>query len=52
MGGRKAEDGGDICIADYVQLIYVQLIHAAAWQKQTQHCKAITLQLKKRYFFM
>lgn len=28
MGGRKAEDGGDICMADYVQLI-----RAAAWQK-------------------
>ena len=47
MGGRKAEDGGDLCIADYVQLIC-----AAAWQKQIQHCKAITLQFKKRYFFM
>ena len=47
MVGRKAEDGAEICIADYVQLI-----RAAAWQKRTQLCKAISLQFKKRSFFM
>ena len=27
-------------------LIYLWLIHADVWQKPTQYCKAITLQLK------
>ena len=37
-GGRKLQEGGDICIpmADYVDV----------WQKLSQYCKAIILQLK------
>ena len=27
--------------------MYLWLIHVVVWQKTTQHCKAITLQLKK-----
>ena len=27
--------------------VYLWLIHVAAWQKSTQYCKAIILQLKK-----
>ena len=27
--------------------VYLRLIHAVIWQKPTQHCKAIILQLKK-----
>ena len=30
-----------------VTCIYIQLIHVVVWQKTTQHCKAIVLQLKK-----
>ena len=26
--------------------VYLRLIHADVWQKPTQHCKAIVLQLK------
>ena len=26
--------------------VYLQLIHVAVWEKPTQHCKAIILQLK------
>ena len=36
----KAQEGGDICI--------LQLIHIVVQQKPAQHCKAITLELKKR----
>ena len=28
------------------------LIHAVVWQKPTQYCKAIILQLKKKFFLM
>ena len=37
-GGREAQEGGDICmpVADHVDV----------WQKPTQYCKAIILQLK------
>ena len=31
--------------------IYPWLIHADVWQKPTQHCKAIALQLKINKFF-
>ena len=31
--------------------IYLWLIHAAVWQKPTQYCKAIILQLKINKFF-
>jgi len=31
--------------------IYIQLIHFAVKQKQTQHCKAIILKLKKKKKF-
>ena len=37
MAGRS--EGGDVCI---------QLIHVGVWQKPTQCCKAIILQLKKK----
>ena len=36
-GGRKVQEGGDIC--------HLWLIHGVIWQKPTQHCKAIILQL-------
>ena len=40
QGGRwEVEEGGDICI-------YLWLIHVDVWQKPTQYCKAIILQLK------
>ena len=42
-GGRKAQEGGDI--------IYLWLIHVNIWQKPTQYCKAIILQLKEIFFF-
>ena len=38
--GRRLKREG-ICV-------YIQLIHVAVEQKLTQHCKAITLQLKKK----
>lgn len=31
--------------------VYLRLIHVDAWQKSAQHCKAITLQLKKIHIF-
>ena len=37
-GGRKAQGEGTYG--------YLWLIHAAVWQKPTQHCQAIILQLK------
>ena len=37
--GRKFQEGGDICI-------YIWLIHVDIWQKPTQYCKTIVLQLK------
>ena len=40
-GGREVHEGGDICIP---------LIHVDTWQKPTQHCKAIILQLKVNTF--
>ena len=30
--------------------VYLWLIHVAVWQKPTQHCKAIILQLKRKIF--
>ena len=38
-GQREVQEGGDLCI---------QLIHVDVWQKPTQCCKAIILQLKKK----
>ena len=37
-GGREAQEGEDICI----------LILVVVWQKLTQHCEEITLQLKNK----
>ena len=37
-GGREAQEGGDV--------LYLWLIHVNIWQKPTQYCKAIILQLK------
>ena len=31
--------------------VYLWLIYVDAWQKPTQYCKAIILQLKKKNFF-
>ena len=31
--------------------VYLSLIHVEVWQKLTQHCKAIILQLKINIFF-
>ena len=38
-GGREAQEGGDMGI-----YIYIQLIHFVVQQKLTEHCKAIILQ--------
>ena len=38
VGGREVQKGGDI--------YNLWLIHVDVWQKPTQHCKAIILQLK------
>ena len=38
-GGREAQEGGDMGI-----YVYIQLIHFVIQQKLTQHCKAIILQ--------
>ena len=40
--GREVQEGGDI--------LYLWLIHIDAWQKPTQYCKAIILQLKLNTF--
>ena len=32
--------------------LYLWLIYVDAWQKPTQYCKAIILQLKKKNFFL
>ena len=37
-GGKGVQDGGNICVS--------MAIHIDVWQKPTQHCKAIILQLK------
>ena len=37
-GGKEVQEGRT--------LIYLWLIHIDIWKKPTQHCKAITLQLK------
>ena len=39
MGWWEAQQGGDICILEW--------IHIVVQQKLTQHCKPIILQLKK-----
>ena len=39
--GREVPEGRDI-------YIYLLLIHVIVQQKLTQHCKSITLQLKKK----
>ena len=41
-GGKGVQDGGNTCIP---MAILVDI-----WQKPTQHCKAIILQLKKVNF--
>ena len=41
-GGKEDQEGGDI--------LYLQLIHVDVWQKPTQCCKAIILQLKINKF--
>ena len=42
MGGREAQEGGDMGI-----YVYIQLIHFVLQQKLTQHCKAIITPIKK-----
>ena len=44
-GGREVQEGGDICAFMDV------LMHIDAWQKPTQYCEAIILQLKINKFF-
>ena len=44
-GGREFQEGGDMCVFMNV------LMHIDAWQKPTQYCKAIILQLKINKFF-
>jgi len=39
VGGRSKREGIDVPL---------WLIHTVVWQKPTQHCKAIILQLKKK----
>ena len=39
VGGRLQREG---------IYVYIELIHFVVQQKLTQHCKAITLQLKKK----
>ena len=39
MGGRFQREGASV---------YTRLIHVDVWQKPTQHCKAIILQLKSK----
>ena len=41
VGGRFQGDG---------MYVYLWLIHADVWQKPTQYCKAIILQLKIKIF--
>ena len=38
-GQGAVQEGGDMCV-------YLWLIHVDVWQKPTQYCKAIILQLK------
>ena len=38
--GREVPEGGTY--------VYLGLIHIDVWQKPTQHCKAIILQLKNK----
>ena len=42
VGGRFEREGISVC---------VWLIHIDVWQKPTEHCKAIILQLKINNFF-
>ena len=42
VGGRFQREG---------TYIYLWLIHVDGWQKPTQYCKAIILQLKIQYIF-
>ena len=42
VGGRFKREG---------TYIYLWLIHVDGWQKPTQYCKAIILQLKTQYIF-
>ena len=39
-GGREVQEGGD--------MLYLWLTQVAVWQKTTQYCKAVILQLKKK----
>ena len=42
VGGRLKREG---------TYVYLWLVHADVWQKPTQYCKAIILQLKINKFF-
>ena len=42
-GGREMQEGGDMGI-----YVYIELIHFVVQQKLTHHCKEIILQLKKK----
>ena len=43
-GGREIPEGGTY--------VYVLLIRVVVWQKATQYCTAIILQLKINFFFL
>ena len=43
VGGRSKREG---------TYVYLWLIHAEVWQKTTEFCKAIILQLKITIFFL
>ena len=48
-GGRENQEGVCLCTYRYTD-VYLWLIHVDVWQKPTQYCKAIILQLKKIKF--
>ena len=56
-GGREAQEGGDTCIpmADIWHLLILADIwqkYVDIWQKPTQYCKAIILQLNTFNYFL
>ena len=49
MGGMGWEVGGGF--RKEGRYVYLWLIHVDVWQKPTQHCNAIILQIKMNIFF-
>ena len=49
--GEVREQHGDACYPmGATERVFLELIHVDAWQKPTQYCKAIILQLKINKF--